>query len=175
MDPPHNLGWLMSHAGLKTMWKYHVVTAYRASHKNGELRFPARSAFLKQYPSFNGLLKKLYDLTWYAHIGACLLDPSASLRYIGRYTKRPVLAEYRITYYHGKKVRLAFKDYAEGGKTSFKTMSVLAFIGRLVRHIPEALQDGPLQRPVRHALEEPLPRAGTPRSGPARARRGRSP
>lgn len=119
------------------MWKYHVITAYRAAHKNGELRFPARSAFLKQYPSFNGLLKKLYDLTWYAHIGACLLDPSASLRYIGRYTKRAVLAEYRITYYDGEKVRFAFKDYAEGGKTSFKTLPVLAFIGRLVRHIPD--------------------------------------
>lgn len=88
-------------------------------------------------PSFNGLLRKLYDLTWYAHIGACLLDPSASLRYIGRYTKRAVLAEYRITSYDGKKVRFAFKDYAEGGKTSFKTLPVLAFIGRLVRHVPD--------------------------------------
>jgi hypothetical protein len=133
----YNLGWLLSHAGLKTMWKYHVITACRAAHKNGELRFPARSAFLKQYPPFNGLLEKLYDLTWYAHIGACLLDPSASLRSIGRYTKRAVLAEYRITYYDGEKVRFAFKDYAEGAKTSFKTLPVLAFIGRLVRHIPD--------------------------------------
>lgn len=134
---PYNLGWLMSHAGLKKMWRYHVITAFRTAHKNGELRFPATSAFFKQFPSFNGLLKKLYDLTWYAHIGACLLDPSASLRYIGRYTKRAVLAEYRITFYDGKKVRFAFKDYAEGGKTSFKTLPVLAFIGRLVRHVPD--------------------------------------
>lgn len=48
-----------------------------------------------------------------------------------------MLAEYRITHYDGKTVRFAFKDYAEGGKTSFKTMSVLTFIGRLVRHIPD--------------------------------------
>ena len=48
-----------------------------------------------------------------------------------------MLAEYRITYYDGEKVRFAFKDYAEGGKTSFKTLPVLAFIGRLVRHIPD--------------------------------------
>jgi hypothetical protein len=45
---PYNLGWLMSHAGLKKMWRYHVVTAFRAAHRNGELRFPATSAFLKQ-------------------------------------------------------------------------------------------------------------------------------
>lgn len=134
---PYNLGWLMSHAGLKKMWKYHVITAFRKAHRNGELRFPADSAFLKHFPCFNSLLKKLYDLTWYAHIGACLLDPSASLRYIGRYTKRAVLAEYRITYYDGKKVCFAFRDYAEGGKTSYKWLSVHAFIGRLIRHIPD--------------------------------------
>jgi hypothetical protein len=48
-----------------------------------------------------------------------------------------VLAEYRITHYDGKKVCFAFKDYAEGGKTSFKWLSVLDFIGRLIRHIPD--------------------------------------
>lgn len=134
---PYKLGWLMSHAGLKKMWKYHVVRAFREAHRSGELRFPATASFLKKYPRFNSFLGKLWELTWYAHIGACLLDPSATLRYIGRYTKRAVLAEYRITHYDGTRVRFAFKDYAEGGKTSFKTLPVLAFIGRLVRHIPD--------------------------------------
>lgn len=134
---PYKLGWLIRHASLKAMWKYHVIAAFRQAHKQGELRFPARWAIFKAYPRFNGLLNKLWQLTWYAHIGACLLDPSATLRYIGRYTKRAVLAEYRITYYDGLRVRFAFKDYAQGGKTSFVTLPVLAFIGRLIRHIPD--------------------------------------
>ncbi len=135
---PYNLGWLMSHAGLKKMWKYHVIAAYRAAHKRGEFRFWGNASFLRDYSPFTRFLKRLYeDFTWYAHIGACLLDPSHSLRYIGRYTKRAVLAEYRITSYDGKKVRYAYRDYAEGGKTSFKTLPVRTFIGRLVRHIPD--------------------------------------
>jgi len=134
---PYNPGWLMSHSGLKNMWRYHCITAFRKAHKSGQLRFSAKSAFLKKYPCFNKLLSTLYQLTWYAHIGASLLDPRATVRYIGRYTKRAVLAEYRITYYDGKVVRFAFKDYAQGGKTSFKTLRVLAFIGRLIRHIPD--------------------------------------
>ena len=92
------------------------------------MRFTSKSAFLKKYPLFNSLLSKLYQMTWYAHIGASLLDPRSTVRYIGRYTKRAVLAEYRITYYDGEKVRFAFKDYARGGRTSFKTLPVLAFI-----------------------------------------------
>ena len=83
------------------------------------------------------MLNKLWNLTWYAYIGASLLDPRFSIQYIGRYTKRAVMAEYRMTYYDGKIVRFSFKDYAEGGKTSFMTLKVHTFIGRLIRHIPD--------------------------------------
>ena len=50
---------------------------------------------------------------------------------------RTVLAEYRITYYDGKIVRFSFKDYAQGGQISYKTVRVNEFIGRLIRHIPD--------------------------------------
>jgi hypothetical protein len=134
---PYNLGWLISQAGLKRMWRYHVITALRKAHRAGELRFPESASFLRRFPCFNAMLRTLYELTWYAHIGAGLLDPTASLRYIGRYTKRAVLAEYRITHYDRRTVRFAYRDYAEEGKTSFKTLPVLAFLGRLLRHVPE--------------------------------------
>ena len=68
------------------------------------------------------------EMTWYAHIGASLRDPRFTVRYIDRYTKRAVLAEYRITDYDPERgtVRFAFQDYAQGGKTSYKTLPVLA-------------------------------------------------
>ena len=136
---PYGDGWLMAHEALKAMWRFHVIRALREAHRAGELRFPENAAFLADYPRFNALLRRLYQTTWYAHIGASLRDPGFTLRYIGRYTKRAVLAEYRITHYDPERgtVRFAFQDYAEGGKTSFKTLPVLAFLGRLIRHIPD--------------------------------------
>jgi Putative transposase len=121
------------------MWRYHVIRALRQAHRAGKLRFPKTAAFLSDYPRFNALLRRVYEMTWYAHIGASLRDPRFTVRYIGRYTKRAVLAEYRITAYNPERgtVRFAFQDYAKGGKTSYKTMPVLAFIGRLIRHIPD--------------------------------------
>jgi hypothetical protein len=83
------------------------------------------------------MLNKLWSVTWYAYIGTSLVDPRFSVQYIGRYTKRAVMAEYRITYYDGKIVRFSYKDYAEGGKTSYMTLKVHTFIGRLIRHIPD--------------------------------------
>jgi hypothetical protein len=134
---PYKLGWLISHAGLKKMWRYHCLTAFRRAHKAGQLRWEASSAFMKKYPVFNKMLSTLYNLTWYVHIGASLLDPGGTVRYIGRYTKRAVLAEYRITHCDDKVVRFSFRDYAQGGKTSYKALPVLAFIKRLIRHIPD--------------------------------------
>ncbi len=134
---PYKLGWLISQAGLKKMWRYHCIKAFREAHRAGAFRFPASSAFLKVFPCFNKMLSNLYQKTWYVHIGAALMDPGATVRYIGRYTKRAVPAEYRITYYDGHLVRFRFKDYAKGGKTAYKTLRVLTFLGRLIRHIPD--------------------------------------
>jgi hypothetical protein len=128
---------LMHHGGLKKRWKYQVTTRMKKAHRQGLWSFPQSKDFLKQYTCFAAMLNKLWSLTWYAHIGASLLDPSFSVQYIGRYTKRAVMAEYRIVYYDGNIVRFSYKDYAEGGKTSYMTFKVYTFIGRLIRHIPD--------------------------------------
>ena len=75
-------------------------------------RRPKSKDFLKQYPCFAAMLNKLWSLTWYAYIGTSLIDPRFSIQYIGRYTKRAVMAEYRIIYYDGKIVRFIYKGYA---------------------------------------------------------------
>src|SRR4029078_12006979 len=84
--PPFGDGWLMAHGALKKMWRYHVIRALRQAHRAGKLRFPKSAAFLADSPRFNALLQRLYEMTWYAHIGASLCDPRFTVRYIGRYT-----------------------------------------------------------------------------------------
>ena len=48
-----------------------------------------------------------------------------------------VLAEHRITYADDRVVRFRFRDYAEGGRSGYKTLKVHTFLGRLIRHIPD--------------------------------------
>ncbi len=36
-----------------------------------------------------------------------------------------------------RQFRFAYKDYAKEGRTSYKTLPVFAFIGRLIWHIPD--------------------------------------
>jgi len=56
---------------------------------------------------------------------------------LDKFHYKAVMAEYRITYYDGKIIRFSYRDYAECGKTSFMTLKVHTFIGRLIRHIPD--------------------------------------
>lgn len=43
---------LMSHKGLKTRWKYQVITRMKSAHRQRQWRFPKSRAFLKKYPFF---------------------------------------------------------------------------------------------------------------------------
>jgi len=56
-----------------------------------QAHLPKSKDFLKQYPCFAPMLNKLWSLTWWAYIGASLVDPRFSIQYIGRYTKRAVM------------------------------------------------------------------------------------
>ena len=82
-------------------------------------------------------------MCWYVFIGTRLTEARISIKYIGRYTKRPVIAETRIytsinynwkineVYYLNVSERwviFKFKDYAVGGKTSVKKMGLFTFI-----------------------------------------------
>jgi len=81
---------------------------------------------------------KLYNTDWYLYIGEKLDNVKLTVGYIGRYAKRPAIAETRITYYSqdDNYVKFTYHDKITG-EDKIVTTSVMAFIGLLVRHIPE--------------------------------------
>ena len=109
----HTFGADMKWHPHKKRWKYQVTTRMKKAHRERQWRFPKSKDFFKQYPLFAAMINKLWKITWFAYIGASLLDPRFSIQYIGRYTKRAVMAEYRIIYYDGKIIRFSYKDDAD--------------------------------------------------------------
>lgn len=120
------------HKVLKSVWRYKVVNSLRTLFKNNNLILPNEGIS----SNFNSFLDDIYKKTWYVHLGTSLDDASFTIRYIGRYTKRPVIAETRITSYDGKCVRFYFKDLATNN-TFYPKFTVEEFIARLIRHIPD--------------------------------------
>lgn len=120
------------HTALKSIWRYQVVDSLRTLFKNNKLILPNDNLF----SNFNSFLDDIYKKIWYVHLGTSLDDASFTVRYIGRYTKRPVIAETRISSYDGQYVRFSFKDLATN-KTFYPKLTVEEFIARLIRHIPD--------------------------------------
>lgn len=122
---------------LKAHWKYNVISFTRSAFKQNLLSLAKPLHLLKSYPTFNSFLNMLYQrYIWYVHIGQKLTALSFTVRYVGRYTKRPVLAETRISNYDGHSVSFWYDD-RNLHKKVFVTLPTAEFIKRLIRHIPD--------------------------------------
>lgn len=116
---------------LKPIWKHNIISFIRKSYKNNSLILPSH---LK--PIFNSFLNNLYSKIWYINFGKKLDDASFTIIYIGRYTKRPVIAEGRILSYDGSFVIFSYDDQISS-QTIYSKLTVDEFITRLIRHIPD--------------------------------------
>lgn len=128
--------YLMPEIGLKKRWKYNVIKAIIQHNNAGRLDMPWLPKKGERL-NLRGVISVIAKLRWYIFIGARLLEAGLTVRYIGRYTKRPVIAETRIIHCDDRWVLFKFKDYAEGAKTSIKKMRLFTFITYLTHHIPD--------------------------------------
>lgn len=134
------------HEVLKERFKYFLIKSLRA--------FAAQKAKKKIFNIPNELKElwqrklkcrdfytatvMLYKIIWYVHIGERLDNAVFTVRYIGRYAKRPCLSETKILYYNFEEriVRFGYHDKITD-TDKIETVSVEEFLIRLIRHIPE--------------------------------------
>ena len=119
------------HKTLKSTWRYNIVSFLRKSINNNLIVLPSA---IKLKP--NAFLNNLYSKIWYVSLGRKLPDASFTITYIGRYTKRPVIAESRILSYDGSFVIFSYDDQISS-QTYHVKLTVEQFIARLIRHIPD--------------------------------------
>jgi len=90
---------------------------------------------------FLRFIKRINKNHWRVHFEASMDTPSEVIRYIGRYTKRACLSEYKITNIEGEYITFKYKDYKNldiNGKPIVKelTLHYTAFFPRLLQHVP---------------------------------------
>jgi len=117
------------HQALKSIWRYNVISFIRNSAKKKLLTLPP-------IINLNYFLNDLYSKPWYVNLGRKLPNAKFTITYIGRYAKRPVIAESRILEYDSLSVLFQYDDHATS-KTLYVRLTVEQFIARLIRHIPD--------------------------------------
>jgi hypothetical protein len=91
--------------------------------------------------SFKQFIKRINSKNWKIHLEAAMENPEAVIRYIGRYSKRACLSEYKITQMEGEYISFRHKDYKTldiNNKPIEKelTLSYKDFFPRLLQHVP---------------------------------------
>jgi len=91
--------------------------------------------------SFMKWLNKLGKNNWIVSIQDPLSDAEDIIRYVGRYTKRACISEYKIELVADDKITFRYNDYkntprGEKPKQGLKTMHYIEFLDALFQHVP---------------------------------------
>ena len=97
-------------------------------------KFESRIEFLR-------FLKRINKNKWRVHFEPAMDNPSQVIRYIGRYSKRACLSEYKITNIEGEYITFKYKDNKDldfNGKPIVKELRLhyTEFFPRLLQHVP---------------------------------------
>jgi len=86
-------------------------------------------------------IKQINKKRWIINLEAPMEIPTQVVRYIGRYSKRACLSEYKITKMEGEVIGFKYKDYKSKDKNNRPIERVLElnyrdFFPRLLQHVP---------------------------------------
>jgi hypothetical protein len=132
--------YLVNEKYLARKFRWWFLKELVAAYDQGRLQLPGELAALRERREFMRLVKKLHSVVWVVSVQPPLTDPENIVRYVGRYTRRACLSEYRIVGFTGGVITFECKDYAATaeGKPGTKTVSLRypEFFDRLFQHVP---------------------------------------
>jgi len=87
------------------------------------------------------LKEQLYAKKWVVYAKRPFANPQAVIVYLGRYTHKVAISNFRITKLTTTHVTFEWKDYRSGGKKELMTLPVLEFLRRFCLHfLPDRFQ-----------------------------------
>jgi len=120
---------------LMKMWRYQIIQLFRK--KQQQLIIPQSiQKQLNQTFTFNHFLDRLYKKNWIVHCTKPSDDHKQNVSYLGRYVKRPPIAESKLRHYDGHDITFTYLDHTTKTYRNLK-LPVDQFIARFIQHIPD--------------------------------------
>lgn len=122
---------------LMKAWKYKIITLLRVNYKNKTISLPeSLQQLCPDYTAFNKWLNRLYQKIWIIHCSKPSKSSYHNVNYLGRYIKRPPIAQSRLRHYDGNQVVFNFLNHKNKKHQNFYC-STNEFIRRFIQHIPD--------------------------------------
>jgi hypothetical protein len=110
---------------------YHLHEYY----KSGELKATGKQAHLQNPKIWSGLKDKLYKTNWVVNCKKPFKGPETVIEYLGRYTHKIAISNYRIKKISGTMVGFSYLDRNDGDKQKYLELPGVKFIHRFLFHI----------------------------------------
>ncbi len=91
--------------------------------------------FLKELEEFCMLISKTKKVPWVVFAQKPFKKPQYIIDYLGNYTHRVAISNFRLIKIENGYVYFFFKDYRQGGKRKVTKLTVLEFIRRFLQHV----------------------------------------
>lgn len=103
--------------------------------KKEKIIFPKKLKHLNEEKVFNKFLEILYKKQWITYIEPPKGSPENVIEYIGRYSFRIAISNYRIKNITNEDVTFEYKDYKDNGNIKLMTITGIEFIRRFLMHV----------------------------------------
>lgn len=104
-------------------------------YKTGKLMAKGKQSILLNPKAWSGLKDKLYKTKWVVNCKEPFRGPDTVLEYLGRYTHKIAISNYRIKEISGTTVGFTYLDRADGNKQKYLELTGVQFIRRFLCHI----------------------------------------
>jgi hypothetical protein len=122
---------------LSKLFRGIYVSKLRQAQKQGELVLPTGLA--ETANGFDELLNQLMKVDWVVYAKPPFAGPEKLLNYLGRYTHKIAISNYRIISVDEKAVTFKWRDYADHNQEKVMRLEPEEFIRRFLSHV---LPDG---------------------------------
>jgi len=120
---------------LGRVFRARFLDALGRAWKAGKLRLGGGMVRLADPARWSALKHKAYAKDWVVYAKPPFGGPERVFRYLGRYTHRVAISNWRITDFDAGRVTFSLKDYADGGRCKSMTLDAVEFLRRFLLHV----------------------------------------
>ena len=132
---PSKKNYLFRTSSLVKVFKGIYINGLKQLYKDGDLKFPGNTAKHGTQSGFDRLIKTIGKKKWSGYAKSPCSGPEKVLEYLGRYTHRVAISNYRIKSFENGKVVFTWKDRAQNNAVKEMSLDAVEFIRRFLLHV----------------------------------------
>jgi len=120
---------------LRKVFRGKVKDALKKAFAKGEIGFYGKLQHLSEPEAFRAFIRELYREQWVVHCKRPFGGPEYVIRYLGRYTHRVAISNYRLVSFQNGDVTFRWRDRAHGNVERPMTLPAEQFLRRFLFHL----------------------------------------